>query len=176
MITHIHTSVLRGSGQRRCVARVLWRFVMLVASLALAACASSGSSGTTRSTAAAEATSARPLTVGSGPAEAVIQAHLEAYNRRDLAAFMATLAPDVRMYQFPDSLLYSGRDTLRAVYGRLFERATGLDATITHRFVQGRFVVDRGITTGLPGQAPITDVEIFEVRDGLITRIWFLDP
>jgi hypothetical protein len=116
-----------------------------------------------------------PLAGVPGAVERVVQAQVEAYNRRDLDAFVAHFAPDTRLYAFPDSLLYAGRDTLRAVYGALFARAAGLRAEVTHRVVQGAYVLDREITRGLPGRGPLTGVAIYEVRDGLIRRVWFVD-
>jgi hypothetical protein len=107
--------------------------------------------------------------------EGVVRAQVEAYNRRDLGAFLATFAQDARLYAFPDSLLYAGRDALRPVYARLFEQAPGLRADVTHRIVQGAFVIDREVTTGMPGRAPLTGVAIYEVRGGLVTRVWFVD-
>jgi imidazolonepropionase-like amidohydrolase len=105
---------------------------------------------------------------------AVVQTQLEAYTRRDLAAFMATLAPDARLSAFPDSLLHAGHDALRRVYGDLFARAPALRAELLERTVQGRFVIGRETPYGLPGRPPLTGA-IYEVRDGRITRIWFLD-
>lgn len=106
----------------------------------------------------------------------VVQAQVDAYNRRDLEAFLAVLAPDVRLYAFPDSLLYAGRDTLRVVYGRLFATASGLRADVTARLVQGAHVLDQETTHGLPGaRGPLTGVAIYEVRRGRVTRIWFLE-
>lgn len=117
----------------------------------------------------------RAVPAGSTEAERVVRAQFEAYNRRDLDAFMATLAPDARLYVFPDSLLYAGHAQLRPVYARLFTEATGLRAVVHDRIVQGRYVIDRETTYGLPGRAPLTGVAISEVRDGRIVRVWFVD-
>lgn len=119
-----------------------------------------------------------PLAVaGTDPAatERVVRAQVRAYNARDLEAFLATFAPDVRLYAFPDSLLYAGREALRPVYGQLFAAAPALRAEVTHRVVQGAFVLDREVTMGMPGRPPLTGVAIYEVREGRITRVWFLD-
>jgi hypothetical protein len=105
----------------------------------------------------------------------LVAGQVAAYNDRDLERFLSSFAPDVQLYAFPDSLLYTGRDTLRVVYGRLFADAGALHARVTHRLTAGRWVVDREITTGLPGHGPLTGLAIYEVRDGQITRVWFLD-
>ena len=146
------------------------RVALAVALAATAACAPGR--------VAAPAGGPAPLAVsGSDPAavERVVQAQVAAYNRRDLDAFMATFAPDARLYAFPDSLMYAGADALRPVYARLFARAAGLRADVTHRIVQGAFVLDREVTSGMPGRGPMTGVAIYEVRRGLIARVWFVD-
>ena len=115
---------------------------------------------------------------GGTGAQRAVRAQFDAYNRRDLEAFTATLAPDARLYVFPDSLLYAGHAQLRPVYARLFVEATGLRAVVHDRMVQGRYVIDRETTYGLPGRAPLTGVAISEVRDGRVVRVvrvWFLD-
>lgn len=118
----------------------------------------------------------QPPAQGTSPTpEQVVRTQFDAYNRRDLDAFMATLAPDARMYLFPDSLLFAGHEQLRPVYARLFAEATELRVELLQRLVQGAFVIDRETTYGMPGRPPATGVAIYEVRDGLIVRVWFVD-
>jgi uncharacterized protein (TIGR02246 family) len=106
---------------------------------------------------------------------AVVQRQLDAYNRRDLEAFVAQYAPDVRIYAFPDKLLFQGHEKMRADYGPLFAEAVGLHAEVTDRIVQGRFVIDREVVTGMPGKERITGLAIYEVTDGRISAVWFVD-
>ena len=51
-------------------------------------------------------------------AEQIVRLQYDAYNRHDLDAFVAAHAPNVRAYSYPDSLLFEGRDSLRARFGR----------------------------------------------------------
>lgn len=117
-----------------------------------------------------------PVLIGPDTPEALVaQAQGDAYNRRDLEAFMSLFAEDAELYEFPDKLLYKGRAQMRPVYAKLFAEATELRSVVTHRLPQGRFVVDRATTTGLPGMGPLTGLEIYEIQDGRILRIWFVD-
>jgi uncharacterized protein (TIGR02246 family) len=124
------------------------------------------------------ATSAgRPSSVADADAavRAVVERQLDAYNRRDLEAFLSQYAPDVRIYAFPDKLLFQGHEKMRAEYGPLFAEAAGLHAEVTDRVVQGRFVIDREVVTGMPGKPLLTGLAIYEVKDGRITAVWFVD-
>lgn len=128
----------------------------------------------TAACAAAGTRSAAPVR-GTSEAERVVQAQLEAYNRRDIDAFAATYAPDVVLYTYPDRVMSRGVDALRREYGEFFRQAPALNARIENRIVQGRFVIDREIVTGMPGQtAPLTAVAIYEVRNGRIQNVWFI--
>lgn len=106
--------------------------------------------------------------------EQVVQAQVEAYNRRDLEGFLATYAPDARLYTHPDQLRRSGVDQMRQAYGRLFASSPQLHARITQRIVQGNYVIDHEHVTGLPNGAENSAVAIYEVRNGKIQNVWFI--
>src|SRR5688572_28715534 len=56
----------------------------------------------------------------SSAAEQVVQTQLDAYNRRDVSAFVATYATDAKLYAHPDRLIGSGIDQMRKDYASLF--------------------------------------------------------
>jgi uncharacterized protein (TIGR02246 family) len=104
-------------------------------------------------------------------AERVIRQQYEAYNRHDIEAFVAVHAPDVRAYRYPDSLILAGRDALRERFAKLFADAPQVHATVEARMTHGDFVIWRETATGLPGGKTNTGIFVWEVHDGLITRI-----
>ena len=108
-------------------------------------------------------------------AEEIVQSQVEAYNRHDLEAFLATYAEDVALYTHPGKLDLSGIGAMRESYGELFETYPELRVEITTRIVQGRFVIDQEIVEGIPGAGDITAVAIYEVRDGKIQNVWFIE-
>lgn len=107
-------------------------------------------------------------------AERVVQVQLEAYNARDVEAFAATYADDVRIYDYPDRLRYEGIDTLRARYGEAFRSGPDVRARISKRIVQGNFVIDHEHVTGRPDGVDVDAVAIYEVRNGRIQAVWFI--
>ena len=103
------------------------------------------------------------------------QAQLDAYNARDVDAFVACYAPDVVVSRLPSGkVLAEGRDALRATYGKLFADAPNLHCELTNRIVHGRCVVDHEEVTGFPGREWVRAVAIYEVEEGLIRKVWFL--
>jgi hypothetical protein len=109
--------------------------------------------------------------------ERVVQAQVDAFNRRDVAAFMATYAPDALHGEYPADTVFSGAARIREHYAELFTDpdAAGLHAEIRQRIVKGRFVVDEDVVTGLPADSPHVSVVTYEVVDGRILNAWFMN-
>jgi hypothetical protein len=106
------------------------------------------------------------------PAE-VVQQQLEAYNAHDLEAFMATYSPTIQIRRFPDGdLLYDGAAAVRERYEHYFRTARP-QAHITGRMVRGAFVIDYEQVYD-PQRGHREVIALYEVRDGLIQRVWFL--
>jgi hypothetical protein len=106
--------------------------------------------------------------------ETVVQRQFDAYNAKDMEAFLATYAPAVEMRDLPSNdLLRSGHDELRAFYETRFSNAN-LRAELVARSVLGNMVVDTERLTGFDDGRVLEIVAINEVRDGLIQRCWFV--
>jgi len=95
----------------------------------------------------------------------------DAYNRHDLDAFVALHAPDVRFYRYPDSLVFEGHAALRERFKRLFTTAPQVNATVDDRMVHGNVVVWKETATGMPGGKTDTQIFVWEVHNGLITKV-----
>ncbi|MFS4415294.1 nuclear transport factor 2 family protein [Maribacter sp. 2307ULW6-5] len=105
-------------------------------------------------------------------AEKVVQEQLEAYNQRDLDAFVATYAEDISIYNYGGNLLYKGHDALRAGYARFFESAPDLHCQIQNRIVLGNKVIDLEHVTARGSQ--FQAIAIYEVNGGKITKVTFI--
>lgn len=119
-------------------------------------------------------------TSGSGSpseAERVVQAQVDAMNRHDVDAFMATYAPDAIHWAYPSDTTFNGAARIRAHYTELFSDpdASRLHATVRERMVKGRYVIDEEYIVGLPADDPHVSVIIYEVVDGRIKNAWFMD-
>ena len=107
----------------------------------------------------------------SSAAERIVRLQYDAYNRRDLDAFVAAHAPNVRFYRYPDSLALEGRDAIRERFGRMFASAPQLHATVDARMTHNDIVVWKETATGLPGGRTNTAIFVWEVKDDLITKV-----
>lgn len=106
--------------------------------------------------------------------EALAQAQLDAYNARDLDAFVSLYSEDVEVYSYPGELVIEGREAFRERYAQRFQ-TEGLRAEILHRSVLGKRVVDheRAWVNG-PDAAPVEVIVIYTIENGHIARVEFL--
>lgn len=109
--------------------------------------------------------------------ERVVQAHVDAFNRRDVEGFMAAYAPNAIHWEYPSDTVFAGAARIRAHYTELFgdPDVVGLHAEIRKRIVKGRFVIDEEYITGLPADDPHISVITYEVVDGRILNAWFMN-
>ncbi len=106
---------------------------------------------------------------------AVVQAQLDAYNARDIDAFLAPYAEDVVLARLPgDEPFARGHAEMRAIYGEKFATSPDLHCRLVNRIVHDRFVVDHEDVTGVPGRGRVGAVAVYEVVAGKIRRAWFL--
>lgn len=110
-------------------------------------------------------------------AERVVQAQVDAFNRRDVEAFMANYALDAIHWAYPSDTTFNGAARIRAHYTELFSDpdASRLHATVRERIVKGPYVIDEEFIVGLPADDPHVSVIIYEVRGGLIRNVWFIE-
>lgn len=104
--------------------------------------------------------------------EAIVQRNLDAYNARDIDAFMQDYADDVKLYAYPNTLRTDGKDNMRQGYKDWFDRTPDLRAFIKKRIVIGNKVIDEEQVTA-NGQV-FNAVAIYEVENGKIVKVTFI--
>ena len=109
-------------------------------------------------------------------AAATVDRQLAAYNAQDLEGFLATYADSVAVQNLGDTIAVVGKGALRQSTKEWFARAPQARSQVLGRMVMGPFVVDHERLTGVPDGAPVEVIGIFEVRDSLIRRVWFVPP
>jgi hypothetical protein len=115
-----------------------------------------------------------PPAAAAGP-EQVVDRQLDAFNRHDLEALAATFADGATLYDLPAHERQSGIADIRKAYGLAFANNPALQATISSRILQGRFVVDHETVSGFANAPPATEIVIYEVIGGKIARVWFIN-
>jgi hypothetical protein len=104
----------------------------------------------------------------------VVRRQLEAYNAKDIDAFMSFWAEDAQFFAFPSELLAQGAGQIRERHMARF-REPNLFAQLISRTNVGNLVVDREVVTRTfpdgPGRVDV--IGIYEVEGEKITKAWF---
>jgi len=116
-----------------------------------------------------------PVSGGSGHApEAAVDGQNAAFNRHDLDALVSFYSSEAIFYGFPDRVRHSGIDEIRRSYAKGFAESPSMEVKVSHRLLQGAYVIDQETISGLPGGQSIPVVAIYEIRDGRIRRLWYV--
>ncbi|MES2153252.1 MAG: nuclear transport factor 2 family protein [Pseudomonadota bacterium] len=107
--------------------------------------------------------------------ETQVQVQLDAYNARDMEAFLATYADDAELFQFPGVSQTKGKAEMRKRYTSRFAD-TILHAQIVKRIVMGNTVIDHErVRVTLPeGPGVMEAIAIYELREGKIAKVTFI--
>ncbi len=101
-----------------------------------------------------------------------VQAQVDAYNARDIDAFVAAYDSDVVITDSNGRAIMSGHDSIREEYGALFDASPDLRAQILGRVGAGEWTVDQErVSRG----EEVRDVLVaYHVGNGLIDRVVLL--
>jgi hypothetical protein len=123
---------------------------------------------------AGDASTASPAAAQLETPEAVVDAQLVAYNKRDLEAFLSFYAEDAVLAKHPNQVTQTGKAQMRTRYQERFSNPN-VRAEIIKRVTLGRFVVDHERITAPPAKDEVEAVAIYEVKEGKIVRVTFLE-
>jgi hypothetical protein len=107
-------------------------------------------------------------------AEHVVQQQLEAYNARNIDAFMAVFHADIELWTLGSAAPNSvGWEKVKTVYADLFEQSPELHSKVLNRSVIGNKVIDYEQISGRKGvKEDLFLVMVYEVKDGKIWKAW----
>lgn len=101
------------------------------------------------------------------------QRQLNAYNARNIEAFLEPYSEEVEVYRFPDQLMGKGRAFMRSTYTRMFENTPDLHCELVNRIIQGDTVIDRERVSGF-GDTPLEATAIYKIKEGKIAKVYFI--
>lgn len=106
--------------------------------------------------------------------EQLAQAQLEAYNQGKIDDFASCYSENVEVRLFPSmELRMKGRESLHRLYGEMFVKYPELNAKLVSRIAHGNKVIDEEYVTGRDN-TPMKAIAIYEVKDELIQKVWFV--
>lgn len=107
--------------------------------------------------------------------EDTVRGQLDAYNAKDVEAFLSFWAEDAEIYAHPDTLLTKGHTAIRERHLLRFQESD-LYAQLISRTVIGQTVVDtESVTRNFPEGVRVVDVVgIYDLQGETIKRAWFI--
>ena len=107
-------------------------------------------------------------------ATALAQEQLDAYNKRDIEAFLKPYSENVKVYTFPDQLLYEGKAKMREEYSSKFNRLPDLHCQLVNRIVLNNKVIDHEEVVVMKSQPKIYAIAVYTITDGKISEVRFM--
>lgn len=104
---------------------------------------------------------------------AVVERQLAAYNRRDLAAFLACYSDDVVVASLNGEVSERGKAALSKRYAEIFRTYPGNHAVVKNRIALGLTVIDHEDVTRGPGLERFEILAIYTLSGDKIVRVDF---
>lgn len=103
----------------------------------------------------------------------LVQRQLDAYNARDIDAFVACFSETVCLRELRDnSLIAEGHSAMRELYCSLFDQSPELHAHLLNRVVEDNIVIDHEEVEGM-GDTLQRAIAIYECGEEKIQQVWF---
>ncbi|MBX7146405.1 MAG: nuclear transport factor 2 family protein [Alphaproteobacteria bacterium] len=107
--------------------------------------------------------------------ERLIQAQLEAYNRRDLNAFIECYADTIELIYLSTNVIFcKGIAELHEIYKKIFKEHPLLYCRLTQRMICGDYVIDEEQISGLVDKKLVHTIATYQIKHGLIQKVWFI--
>ena len=107
--------------------------------------------------------------------ESPVRNQLEAYNKRDIEAFIINFAKDCVVEDGEGKLTMQGQEAMYESYKQMFEASPKLHCHLASRIILDNYVLDEERVTGrLGSDEELHVVAVYRIENGLITHVRFL--
>ena len=113
-----------------------------------------------------------PVAVADITPEQIVNIQIEAYNARDIDAFLATYSDDIEIYDNAGKMTMKGHDDMRKSYSKLFDNTPNLNCRIENRIIINNKVIDK--ENVIANDRILEAVAIYDVENGKITKVRFV--
>ena len=109
-------------------------------------------------------------------ASELAQQQLEGYNNRDIEAFLIPYSDTVKVFHFPATFMYQGKEEMRKRYAQMFEERKDLHCTLVNRMASGNTVIDQESVIFEKGKPPVDVFALYKTAHGKIQEVYFIRP
>ena len=105
---------------------------------------------------------------------ALVDRQIEAYNNRDIDAFMSCYSKKIKIREFNGKIVFRGQKKMRILYSQMFNELNNLHCEIQQRIVKNGIIIDHEFIRGFPNKKEIHAVAIYTVENGKIIEVIFI--
>lgn len=105
--------------------------------------------------------------------EALAQRQLNAYNLKNIEAFLEPYANDVEIYTFPNKLIAKGKEAMRKNYTQWFQNTPDLHCELLNRIVHGQTVIDKERVRFANNM--IEAIAVYQIENNKIIKVFFME-
>jgi imidazolonepropionase-like amidohydrolase len=105
--------------------------------------------------------------------ESIVQRQVNAYNARNIDAFMSTYADDIKIFDFSGKMLFHGKAEMRKEYAAMFSHVPDLYCHIENRIILNNKIIDKENVRF--NSKTVQAIAIYEVEDGKIKKVTFIE-
>ncbi|MBQ4821836.1 nuclear transport factor 2 family protein [Aquimarina sp. MMG016] len=102
----------------------------------------------------------------------IVDEHLAAYNSRNIDAYIAKYADNIKVSNFPDQTLYKGKEQLKNEIASLLEKTPDLNRNVKNRIVYGKMIINEEYLTVNGKKSRI--IAIYKVTNGKIKTLTYI--
>ncbi|WP_298422059.1 amidohydrolase family protein [uncultured Kordia sp.] len=106
--------------------------------------------------------------------ENIVQKQVNAYNSRNVEAFLDTYSDTIEIYNFPNQLMYKGKEKIREIFTVYFKKYPELHCEILNRIVIGNKVIDNERVSIGEGYKSSEVIAIYIIENHKIAKVYFL--
>ncbi|SDB23539.1 hypothetical protein SAMN03097699_0230 [Flavobacteriaceae bacterium MAR_2010_188] len=100
-------------------------------------------------------------------ASAIVQSHVDAFNNGNAEGFLALFSEDVLVANFPDDVVYTGKNKMRANFSDYAKNNKNLSMRVNKRIALGDYVIDEELIT--ENNAVSRQVKIYTITNDKIS-------
>lgn len=102
------------------------------------------------------------------------QEQLEAYNNQNIKEFLNCYSDDVEVYNFPNDLVYKGKEEMKERYITAWKSNPNQKAEVTDRLQIGNTVIDKEHVTGRSSGIDANVFAIYKIEKNKIAQVYFI--
>jgi hypothetical protein len=103
----------------------------------------------------------------------IIEKQVTAYNNKDIDAFLGCFTREIKIYNFPKTIMMDGIHELEDFFSKRFSQTTPLKCEVVNRIKVKNTIIDHEIVSGI-AEIPMEFVVMYGFYEDKISEVYYL--